>query len=118
MNTTVENRRSPPLSSILLSHFPYLSLYSPFVTSFDTSLASYMELLATKPDFAAFVAKQEADPRCGNLKLRDWLLSIIQRCPRYLLLLKDLISCTSTEDPEHAPLISVHTLVSRSTFHK
>ena len=77
-----------------------------------------MELLATKPDFAAFVAKQEADPRCGNLKLRDWLLSIIQRCPRYLLLLKDLISCTSTEDPEHAPLISVHTLVSRSTFHK
>ena len=77
-----------------------------------------MELLATKPGFAAFIAKQEADSRCGNLKLRDWLLSIIQRCPRYLLLLKDLISCTSTEDPEHAPLVSVHTLVSKSTFHE
>lgn len=75
-----------------------------------------MELMATKPDFAAFVAKQEADPRCGNLKLRDWLLSIVQRCPRYLLLLKDLISCTSTDDPEHAPLVTVHTLVSKSTF--
>lgn len=77
-----------------------------------------MELLATKPDFSAFIAKQETDPRCGNLKLRDWLLSIIQRCPRYLLLLKDLISCTSTEDPEHVPLVSVHALVSKSTFHK
>ena len=76
-----------------------------------------MELLATKPDFAAFIAKQEADPRCGHLKLRDWLLSIIQRCPRYLLLLKDLISCTSTDDPEHPPLVSVHTLVSKSTSH-
>ena len=75
-----------------------------------------MELIATKPDFAAFIAKQEADPRCGNLKLRDWLLSIIQRCPRYLLLLKDLISCTQIDDPEHAPLVAVHTLVSKSMF--
>ena len=117
LHTSAEGGRSPPLSSILLSHFPYLSLYSPFVTSFDTSLSSYMELIATKPDFAAFITKQEADPRCGNLKLRDWLLSIIQRCPRYLLLLKDLISCTSTDDPEHAPLVTVHTLVSKSTSH-
>ena len=76
-----------------------------------------MELVATKPDFAAFIAKQEADPRCGSLKLRDWLLSIVQRCPRYLLLLKDLISCTPIDDPEHAPLVAVHTLVSKSTFH-
>ena len=79
-------------------------------------MSSYMELIATKPDFAAFITRQEADPRCGSLKLRDWLLSIIQRCPRYLLLLKDLISCTSTDDPEHAPLVTVHTLVSKSVL--
>ena len=117
LHTPAKDGRSPLLSSILLSHFPYLSLYSPFVTSFDTSLSSYMGLVATKPEFAAFIAKQEADPRCGHLKLRDWMLSIIQRCPRYLLLLKDLISCTSTDDPEHAPLVTVHTLVSKSMFH-
>ena len=81
-------------------------------------MTSYMELLATKPDFAAFIAKQEADSRCSNLKLRDWLLSIIQRCPRYLLLLKDLISCTPIEDPEHAPLVNVHTMVSKSTSYE
>ena len=117
LHAPAERGRSPPLSSILLSHFPYLSLYSPFVTSFDISMTSYMELIATKPDFAAFVAQKEADPRCGNLKLRDWLLSIIQRCPRYLLLLKDLIICTPIDDPEHAPLVTVHTLVSKSTPH-
>jgi len=76
-----------------------------------------MELIATKPDFAAFILKREADPRCGSLKLRDWLLSIIQRCPRYLLLLKDLISCTSVDDPEHAPLVAAHKMVSKSTFY-
>jgi FYVE/RhoGEF/PH domain-containing protein 5/6 len=118
LNTPAEHGRSTTISSILLSHFPYLSLYTPFVTAFDSSLSSYMKLLATKPDFAAFIAKQEADPRCGNLKLRDWLLSIIQRCPRYRLLLKDLISWTPIEDPEHAPLVTVHTMVSKSTFHE
>lgn len=60
------------------------------------------------------MAKQEADPRCGKLKLRDWLLTIVQRCPRYLLLLKDLIGCTDPEDPERMSLMAVHTLVSKS----
>jgi FYVE, RhoGEF and PH domain containing 5/6 len=105
----------PSLSPVLLSHFPYLSLYTPFVTLFSSSLAALTTLLNTNSAFSAFVARQETDPRCGKLKLRDWLLTIVQRCPRYLLLLKDLIKCTDTEDPEYAPLISAHALVSKST---
>lgn len=61
-----------------------------------------------------FIARQEADPRCGKLKFRDWLLTIVQRCPRYLLLLKDMINCTDPEDPEYASLVEVQALVSRS----
>jgi FYVE, RhoGEF and PH domain containing 5/6 len=104
----------PPLSPILLSHFPYLSLYTPFVTSFHTSVTSLTGLLTSNVPFSSFVAKQEADPRCGKLKLRDWLLTIVQRCPRYLLLLKDLIKCTDAEDPECDSLMRVHGLVSKS----
>ena len=107
---------SPPhLSPVLLSHFPYLSLYTPFVTSFSTSLATLTALLNTNSTFSAFIARQEADPRCGKLKLRDWFLTIVQRCPRYLLLLKDLINCTDSEDPEYSSLMAVHELVSKST---
>ncbi|KAL4259511.1 FYVE-type domain-containing protein [Pleurotus pulmonarius] len=116
----------PPLSPILLSHFPYLSLYTPFVTSFP-SVITTLSNLTTPPAgisndgvynsaFATFLATQEADPRCGKLKLRDWLLTIVQRCPRYLLLLKDLISCTGTDDEEHAQLTAVHALVSKITL--
>lgn len=116
----------PNLSSLLLAHFPYLSLYTPFVTAFPSTISSLNELITppstirTSPQynqrFTAFLATQEADPRCGKLKLRDWLLTIVQRCPRYLLLLKDLINSTSKEDPEHAQLTAVHTLVSKSQF--
>ena len=108
---------SPPhLSPVLLSHFPYLSLYTPFVTSFSTSLAALTSFINTNGAFSSFVARQEANPRCGKLKLRDWLLTIVQRCPRYLLLIKDLMHCTNVEDPEYASLSSVHTLVSKSEW--
>ena len=114
----------PPLSPLLLSHFPYLSLYNPFVTAFPSTTSTINDLVipptATRPNplydakFADFLATQEADPRCGKLKLRDWLLTIVQRCPRYLLLLKDLIGCTDKGDSEYSGLLAVHTLVSKS----
>ncbi|KAI0830855.1 hypothetical protein BC628DRAFT_1312595 [Trametes gibbosa] len=106
----------PPLSPVLLAHFPYLSLYTPFVSSFSDALASYASLLKSSPAFAAFIAQQETDPRCGKLKFRDWLLTIVQRCPRYLLLLKDMIDCTDPDDPEYTSLTAVHTLVSKITM--
>ncbi|KAK7695228.1 hypothetical protein QCA50_002418 [Cerrena zonata] len=108
--------KPPPLSPVLLSHFPYLSLYTPFITSFPNILTSLSNLLLKHQAFAEFVASQEADPRCGKLKLRDWLLTIVQRCPRYLLLLKDLLSCTDQDDSEFAALTSAHNLVSKITI--
>ncbi|KAF8074617.1 hypothetical protein FPV67DRAFT_589035 [Lyophyllum atratum] len=126
-STSSDHRESPPpLSPILLSHFPYLSLYNPFVTSFPSTISALADLITPpsathanpqySPTFAAFLSTQEQDPRCGKLKLRDWLLTIVQRCPRYLLLLKDLISCTDPEDPERGQLTAVHTLVSKITL--
>lgn len=106
----------PPMSSTLISHFPYLSLYTPFVTSFPAAMAELNSILASNAKFRGFVARQEMEPQCGRLKLRDWLLTIVQRCPRYLLLLKDLISCTDPDDAEYTALVFVHTLVSKSVL--
>ncbi|THH11618.1 hypothetical protein EW145_g566 [Phellinidium pouzarii] len=105
----------PPLSPVLISHFPYLSLYTPFITSFPEVLSRLKGLSASSPAFDSFLKTQEADERCGKLKLRDWLLTIVQRCPRYLLLLKDLINCTDAEDTEHASLVAAHALLSKVT---
>lgn len=113
-SSSTSSLTTPILSPILLSHFPYLSLYSPFITSFPATISSMTTLLSTNAAFSSFIAQQEADPRCGRLKLRDWLLTIVQRCPRYLLLLKDLISCTDKDDPEYYQLLTVQGLVSKS----
>ncbi|KAF8666180.1 hypothetical protein AX14_006533, partial [Amanita brunnescens Koide BX004] len=103
--TTDPTTPPPPLSPPLLSHFPYLSLYNPFITAFP-SILSTLASLTTPPSFShpnpnyskpfsEFLSKQESHPQCGKLKFRDWMLTIVQRCPRYLLLLKDLRGCTA-----------------------
>ena len=110
--TTDPTMSPPPLSPILLSHFPYLSLYNPFITAFP-SILSTLASLTTPPSFShpnpnyskpfsEFLTKQESHPQCGKIKFRDWMLTIVQRCPRYLLLLKDLRGCTEpTADDEN-----------------
>ncbi|OAX39866.1 hypothetical protein K503DRAFT_50196 [Rhizopogon vinicolor AM-OR11-026] len=88
------NSGPPPLSPLLLSHFPYLSLYTPFITAFPDSISFLAH--PTGP-FAVFLRTQERDPRCAKLKLTDWLLTIVQRCPRYVLLLRELMTVQKRE---------------------
>jgi hypothetical protein len=68
----VPNPNPPPLSALLLSHFPYLSLYTPFITAFPSSISF---LSRPSAPFALYLRTQERDPRCGQLGLTDWLLS-------------------------------------------
>ncbi|PPR06162.1 hypothetical protein CVT24_000709 [Panaeolus cyanescens] len=117
---------APPLSPLLLSHFPYLSLYTPFITSFPSTIQSLTELTSPPTSvranaqynakFSTFLAERERDPKCGRLKLRDWLLTIVQRCPRYLMLIRDLMSCTPVDEGGEAKgLDSVLKLVTKIT---
>ena len=104
---TYDNNAINDFLRILLAHFPYLSMYNPFVTAFPSSLSLLTTLSTPSPSllhsafprpvssvrtydhsFATWLKMKEADPLCRRLKLRDWMLSIIQRCPRYLLLIK------------------------------
>jgi FYVE/RhoGEF/PH domain-containing protein 5/6 len=111
----------PGVADLLSQHFPYLNLYHPFVTAFPTLMAtldnftSPLSASYSQP-FADFIKLQQQDPRCRPFALRDWLLTLIQRCPRYELLLRDLILHTDSSDPEYQPLQNVLILVTKSVF--
>lgn len=47
---------------------------------------------------------QRAKYSTGKLALDDLLIKPVQRIPRYLLFIKDLLKHTSTSHPDHAPL--------------
>ncbi|KIO25475.1 hypothetical protein M407DRAFT_25184 [Tulasnella calospora MUT 4182] len=115
LQALIVSNPNPPLAPLLSEHFPYLSLYTPFITAFPDSVSAITSLTVTNPQFNTFLKTQQSNPRCKLLTLRDWLLSIVQRCPRYLLLLKDLISCTEPLNDEYEGLTAVHALVSKIT---
>lgn len=47
---------------------------------------------------------QRAKYSTGKLSLDDLLIKPVQRIPRYLLFIKDLLKHTSMSHPDHAPL--------------
>ncbi|KAI6108844.1 hypothetical protein EV401DRAFT_1999041 [Pisolithus croceorrhizus] len=111
--------KSTLFSAVLLAHFPYLSLYTPFITSFPASLTLLMSLssidTSPNPRFTTFLRTQESHPRCAHLRLSDYLLTPVQRCPRYLLLLRDILQATDPTSTEHEALQRALGLVEKIT---
>ena len=69
---------------------PFLSLYHPFITNFPRAsslLAAGRKDPAQRP-FARWLAEREKADAARKLRLGDWLLTVVQRVPRYLLLVK------------------------------
>ena len=111
----------PGVADLLSQHFPYLNLYHPFVTAYPTVMATLDNFtsplsVSYSQHFAEFIKAQQQDPRCRPFGLRDWLLTLIQRCPRYELLLRDHILHTDSSDPEYQALQKVLMLVTKSVF--
>ncbi|SCV73104.1 BQ2448_7029 [Microbotryum intermedium] len=120
-------RCTPPrdIGSSLLPVLPYLKQYSIFVSNFATSLARLSSLegppgqgkSASSSDerarWHAFIAEggHGNDGRARGLGLSGLLLNIVQRIPRYRLLLQDLIRFTEFDHEDYAALEKAFALV-------
>lgn len=85
---------TPKIANVLLSHLPYLSLYYPYITAFPSVPSVLGDLCTQNPRFRSFLRKQEQDSRCKRLGLSHWLLTVVQRIPRWTILIESLIKVT------------------------
>ncbi|KAG9127627.1 hypothetical protein FRC07_011510 [Ceratobasidium sp. 392] len=104
----------PNVAPLLAQHFPYLKLYKPFVTAFPASMERLAKLSGTFA-FEFFVLDKERDPVSRMLGLRSWLLTVVQRCPRYLMLVGDILKYTGEEEEGYGQLVEAHALLSNIT---
>lgn len=103
---------APKISNVLLSHLPYLSLYYPYITAFPSIPSTLNDLCVQNPRFKSFLHAQEQDPRCKRLGLSHWLLTVVQRIPRWTILIENLIKVT--DDPqEKQGLIRAHAMAEK-----
>lgn len=79
---------------------------APHVQSFTEVCALLRRLLTERPRFAAAARVLELQPRSKGLSLQGLLVTTVQRLPRYVLLLRELL--------QHATVPGVATLPSGS----
>jgi len=71
-----------------------LRLYTSYVNDFPEVLKTFHKLCRSSADFTQFLKACLEQPVCGGLDLGAFLLTPVQRMPRYILLLKQLIKYT------------------------
>ena len=78
----------------------FFQMYSGYVQAFPTALSVYDRHTRTNKEFRGFIGACMESPSCRGLDICAFLLTPIQRLPRYLLLLNELIKYTDSNHPD------------------
>jgi hypothetical protein len=89
---------------------PFLKATATFVNGHPDACAM-AERLATTPAFRACTATAMKDPRAKNNPLLALLIAPIQRIPRYVLLLNELLKCTPEQHADRQKLVDALALL-------
>ncbi|CAH1781349.1 unnamed protein product [Owenia fusiformis] len=72
-----------------------MKAYPPFVNFFENTKATLTQCDQTIPRFHAFLKVCQSKPECGRQTLAELFINPVQRLPRIVLLLQDLLKRTS-----------------------
>lgn len=105
-----ENYLIQGLGPIFMYYTPLLkSVYDVYLEGYDESRRRLQLARETNPPLQAFLKLQE---RCEGLSLESYLVTPIQRLPRYLLLLKELSRRAPKDAWYQVDLANAHTQLS------
>ena len=85
------------IADVIIKKGPYLKLYTVYIRDFSAMNFHFDEVCQRYPKFGKLVKEFEKQPRCGNLKLKHFMLKPVQRLPQYKLLLEDYLKHLDTD---------------------
>jgi len=91
------------LGAIFLEMTYFLRVYQTFINNYDNSLET-LRRLRTNPQFDAFMTKTASSFGSQSIDLSSFLIMPVQRIPRYVLLLQDLVKNTNPDHPDYGNL--------------
>eukprot|EP01114_Cavostelium_apophysatum_P021653 TRINITY_DN7619_c0_g1_i1.p1 TRINITY_DN7619_c0_g1~~TRINITY_DN7619_c0_g1_i1.p1 ORF type:complete len:750 (+),score=247.47 TRINITY_DN7619_c0_g1_i1:129-2378(+) len=83
-----------------------LKVYTRYINNYDATMNVYGKCRKSNAKFAEYIDKVRATPEVRHLDLLSFLIMPVQRIPRYILLLTDLLKQTPKEHPDHAGISS------------
>ena len=102
MNWDVEEKLGDDFAS-LFSNSELVDIYSDFINHFNAATKCVKKEIIKNIAFANFLKEKEATNE-DRLSLFDLMIQIVQRFPRYILLLQDLLKETSEDHVDRASL--------------
>jgi hypothetical protein len=89
------------LGAVFLEAMPTLKAYNQFVNHYPHALALISKRAETDEAFKAALERAQANARCRNNDLASFMIMPVQRVPRYVLLLSDLLGVTPPGHCDH-----------------
>jgi len=91
------------LGDIFLEMMDFLKVYIQYVNNYNVSLEK-LEKLNAIPEFSSWLQQQESLEICQKNNISSLLIMPIQRIPRYVLLLEDLVRHSPSPHIDHENL--------------
>lgn len=89
------------LGDIFIKLTDFLRIYVDYVNNFEHSVALTDKLKKKNQEFDKFLIKAEKIPACRGLTFESFLIMPVQRVPRYVMLLMDLLKNTWKDHPDY-----------------
>eukprot|EP00731_Ephydatia_muelleri_P001722 Em0001g1722a len=94
-----------------------LELYTEYISKFDKALKALEEAKKKYSQFAELLRDFETEPKCANLPLASYMLEVVQRIPRYKLLLADYVKHLPLDSPDRKPSETALEIISQVALH-
>jgi len=92
------------IGDIFLEMIDFLKVpYSHYIINFPACL-KVLEKASKRPSYVLFIQECKSLPEVGKRDLQSFVSMPIQRIPRYVLLLRELLKFTSDSDPDHTSI--------------
>eukprot|EP01105_Mastigella_eilhardi_P002309 TRINITY_DN1282_c1_g1_i14.p1 TRINITY_DN1282_c1_g1~~TRINITY_DN1282_c1_g1_i14.p1 ORF type:complete len:480 (-),score=135.88 TRINITY_DN1282_c1_g1_i14:2355-3794(-) len=93
-----------PFSKTASSQIAWVKLYRHYINNYSKSMATLTATKEKYPMFKTFLVQLDYTAAFFGLNLQGLLITPVQRLPRYVLLLRDLLKNTPASHPDEEPL--------------
>ena len=90
-----------------------LKAYPPYVNFYEDSKNMLIKCENQNPRFYAFLKVCQSKPESGRQHLADLMMHPIQRLPRVILLLTDILKQTKKEKPDHKDIAQLEAALNK-----
>ncbi|KAK5583661.1 hypothetical protein RB653_005259 [Dictyostelium firmibasis] len=87
----------PQMGDIFLNNTSFIKLYKHYVNNYDKSIRTLKQCKEKYDGFKTYMATLDYSEKLSKLSLESFLILPIQRLPRYVMLLQDLLKYTAND---------------------